>query len=80
MTVTLNNDGLILIPENIRSELQLAPGCQFTVKIGAGGDLIFRRETAEEVAIREANFDRAIGSADIKWDTDELMALLRGED
>ena len=79
MTVTLNSDGLILIPEHIRSELQLAPGCEFTIKIGADGDLILRRETAREVAIREANFDRAIGSADIKWDTDELMVLLRGE-
>jgi antitoxin PrlF len=80
MTTTLDNQGQILIPEDIRTELELTPGCEFTVKIGAGGDLILHRETAVELAIREANFDRAIGSADIKWDTDELMALLRGDD
>jgi antitoxin PrlF len=80
MTVTLNNEGQITIPEDLRTSLHLEPGNEFTIKVDARGDLILRRQTSEEDAIREANFDRAIGSADIKWNTDELMALLRDED
>jgi hypothetical protein len=26
------------------------------------------------------SFDRARGAAEVKWDTDELMAMLRGDD
>ena len=55
------------------------PGSEFIIKV-EGDDLILRRQIIVDDATREANFDRAIGSADIKWNTDELMALLRGED
>ena len=79
MTVTLNNEGQITIPEDLRASLHLEPGSEFIIRVD-GGDLILRRQTSMEDAVREANFDRAIGSADIKWDVDELMALLRGDD
>jgi hypothetical protein len=29
---------------------------------------------------KKDRFDRAVGAAEIKWDPDELMALLRGDD
>jgi len=39
-----------------------------------GGDLILARRRAPD------RFDAVRGKADIRWRTDELMALLRGDD
>jgi antitoxin PrlF len=63
MTTSINGKGQVTIPKQIRDALNLLPG------------------TAVEIAVnverKPDRFERARGKADIKWRTDDLMALLR---
>jgi len=45
----------------------------------SGWELVLRKDGATQSGGPD-RFDEVAGSADIKWRTDELMALLRGED
>lgn len=77
MTTTITEDGQITIPKHIRDLLSLAPGSRIEVTITQDGSLLLRKESVEFDP--EEEFDKAIGSADLPWRTEDLMALLRGE-
>jgi len=79
MGTTVTSKGQITIPKHIRDSAGIGPGCEVDVVVNHEGEVVLRKHSAD-FAAKEAEFDLAIGSADIQWRTDDLMALLRGED
>lgn len=76
MTTTLTSKGQVTVPKQIRDALQLLPGSAVEFAVNADGDVVIHKADAHPN--RQADrFDDARGKADIKWRTDELMALLR---
>jgi len=79
MASTLTSKGQVTIPKQIRDALNLAPGCTVDFNVNAEGDVVIRKSGARAGRKRTDRFEAARGKADIKWRTDDLMALLRGE-
>jgi antitoxin PrlF len=79
MATTLTSKGQVTIPKQIRDALSLEPGCSVDFAIDPDGDVVIRKARAGD-GQKNDRFDAARGKADIKWRTDALMALLRGED
>jgi len=78
MGTTVTAKGQITIPKQIRDSAGLGPGSEVDVVVNHEGEVVLRKHEGDFAAL-DAEFDLAIGSADVKWRTDELMALLRGE-
>ncbi len=78
MASTLTSKGQITIPKQIRDALNLTPGCSVDFAVNREGDVVIHK-----VGVRPSRkpdrFEVARGMADVKWRTDDLMALLRGE-
>lgn len=79
METTLTVKGQVTIPKHIRDSLSLKPGCKIVFDVNGEGELVLRKSAPEEERGPD-RFDEVAGTADIKWRTDELMALLRGDD
>jgi len=79
MPTTITIKGQVTIPKHIRDSLGLSPGSSVDFAVNDEGDVVIRKVAAGSPRAPD-RFDRARGRADIKWRTDELMALLRGED
>ena len=79
MTTTLTSKGQVTIPKQIRDALNLAPGCEVDFAVNRDGDVVLHKAGARAKR-KPDRFEAARGKADIKWRTDDLMALLRGED
>ncbi|KAF2392970.1 MULTISPECIES: AbrB/MazE/SpoVT family DNA-binding domain-containing protein [Pseudomonas] len=81
MTTTMTSKGQVTIPKPIRDALHLIPGSAIEFSVNAQGEVVLHghKTKAEKTAIPD-RFEAARGKADIKWRTDDLMALLRGED
>jgi antitoxin PrlF len=78
LPTTLNAKGQVTIPKRIRDALGLKPGMQVEFAINRDGQVVIRR--ADQAQEGKADrFGAARGRAEIKWRTDSLMALLRGE-
>ena len=78
MHTTLTSKGQVTIPKHIRDALHLEPGCAIEFSINRDGDVVLKRP---DQALRADDcFERMRGKADVKWRTDELMALLRSDD
>ena len=78
MATTLTSKGQVTIPKQIRDALDLAPGSSVEFAVNKEGELVIHKAGARPG--REPDrFDAARGRADVKWRTDELMALLRGD-
>jgi antitoxin PrlF len=73
-TVTVK--GQVTIPKHIRDQMQLKPGNQVEFRVGSDGNIVIAKAGRKKAAAKD-RFARARGSADIKWNTDELMKLLR---
>ena len=78
MTTTMTAAGQITIPESVRAAAGLAPGMPLEVSASNGGVLI--KEARPQRQLDPDRFDKLRGTAPIKWRTDELMAILRGDD
>lgn len=78
MTTTLTSKGQVTIPKQIRDALNLAPGCTVDFAVNADGDVVIHKSGAR-ASPKPDRFEAARGKADIKWRTDDLMALLRSE-
>jgi AbrB family looped-hinge helix DNA binding protein len=78
MTITLNEQGQISIPEDIRSRLGWKPGTELVLDANEKGELILRPESIRE-PFDEERFRKAIGSVP-PWPggTDAYMEFLRG--
>jgi antitoxin PrlF len=81
MATTITVKGQVTIPKHIRDALGLTPGSrvEFTVE---DGRVVLRKSSkrSKRSGAKPDRFDRARGKAEIKWRTEDLMALLRGHD
>lgn len=78
MSTTLTSKGQVTIPKHIRDALGLVPGSAVEFAVSRDGNVVIH-PVDTSVAGEPDRFDRARGKADIRWRTDELMELLRGE-
>lgn len=76
MPSKLNCKGQVTIPKQIRDALHLPRACSVDFAVNAEGDIV-SREVDSECDRKRDRFDAARGTADVKWRTDDLMALLR---
>ncbi len=78
MSTTLTIKGQVTIPKQIRDSLGLKPGAKLDFAVNENGEVVLHK--TETTARRKTNrFEVARGKADVKWRTQDLMALLRGE-
>lgn len=78
MATTLTSKGQVTIPKQIRDALNLAPGSSVEFAVNREGEVVIHRVGAKPSCKRD-RFEAARGKADVKWRTDDLMTLLRGE-
>jgi AbrB family looped-hinge helix DNA binding protein len=78
MATTITVKGQVTIPKQIRDALGLTPGSQVEFAIEDGKLVV--RKSGKRSGGRPDRFDRAVGKAEVKWRTEELMELLRGSD
>jgi antitoxin PrlF len=82
MPTTLTSKGQVTIPKRIRDELQLLPGAAVEFSVNTAGEVVLHRPRPAKALRRPRpdRFDAVRGRADVRWRTDELMALLRADD
>jgi AbrB family looped-hinge helix DNA binding protein len=78
MATRLTSKGQVTIPKQIRDTLDLTPGCAINFDVSQNGEVILYKVGAR-MSQEPDRFEKVRGKADIKWRTDDLMALLRGE-
>lgn len=78
MATTLTSKGQVTIPKQIRDALSMTPGCSVAFAVNTDGDVVIHKVGALP-GRKPDRFEAARGKADVKWRTDDLMALLRGE-
>lgn len=79
MPTMLTSKGQVTIPKQLRDALHLLPGDAVEFSINRDGEIVLQKAGATACASRKKDrFEAARGQADIKFHTDELMALLRG--
>ena len=76
MSTTLTSKGQVTIPKQIRDALNLAPGCSVDFAVTREGQVVIHK-VGERPSRKPDRFDAVRGKADIKWRTEDLMALLR---
>lgn len=79
MATTLTSKGQVTIPKQIRTALDLEPGCAVEFAVNREGEVVIHK-TRARASRQPDRFEAARGKADIKWRTDDLMKLLRGDD
>ena len=79
MATTLTRKGQVTIPKKVRDALHLTPGCEVEFSVNSNGEVVLHKASAAS-GTKPDRFEAARGKADIRWRTDELMALLRGDD
>jgi antitoxin PrlF len=83
MATTMTVKGQVTIPKNLRDALRLAPGDGVEFAVNATGEVVVHKaggRTSGRAVRKRDRFEAARGKAQVKWRTDELMALLRGAD
>ncbi|HRO58697.1 MAG TPA: AbrB/MazE/SpoVT family DNA-binding domain-containing protein [Burkholderiaceae bacterium] len=83
MTTTMTVKGQVTIPKKVRDALRLSPGDGVEFAVNAQGEIVVKKAGSRAVrAVGTGNdrFSAARGKAEVKWRTDELMALLRDPD
>lgn len=79
MTTTMTVKGQVTIPKKVRDALRLTPGDGVDFEVNNEGQVVLQKAGARQTRKRD-RFDAARGKAQVKWRTDDLMALLRGSD
>lgn len=75
---TITIKGQVTIPKPIRDALALVPGSRVQFDLDEQGRVVLQRADAPRQR-RHDRFEAARGKADIRWRTDDLMALLRAD-
>ncbi len=75
----MTTKGQVTIPKKVREALKLAPGDAVDFDVNREGQVVVHKAGGRATAKRD-RFDSARGKAQVKWRTDDLMALLRGAD
>lgn len=82
MPTTLTIKGQVTIPKQIRDALGLTPGTPIDFAVNRDGEVVLHKargaRAAKGVKAPADRFEAARGKADVKWRTQDLMALLRG--
>jgi antitoxin PrlF len=78
MSTTLTVKGQVTIPKQIRDALGLRPGMPVDFAVNREGQVVIQNAVAS-ARTQPDRFEAARGKADIKWRTQELMALLRDD-
>ena len=76
MGSSLTSKGQVTIPKKVRDALDLAPGSLVEFVVNQEGEVILQKAGRRKV-LRKDRFEAARGKAQVKWRSDELMALLR---
>lgn len=79
MATTMTVKGQVTIPKKVREALRLAPGDGVDFDVNREGQVIVHKAGGRPLTKRD-RFESARGKAQVKWRTDDLMALLRGRD
>lgn len=82
MATTMTVKGQVTIPKKVRDALRLVPGDGVEFGVNGEGQIVVHKAGSRAGAMpaRRDRFEAARGKAEVKWRTDELMALLRGAD
>ena len=78
MPTMVTTKGQVTIPKKIRDELQFTPGSTLEFAVNRAGEVVLQK-TSTRAKRKPDRFEAVRGKADVKWRTDDLMALLRGE-
>jgi antitoxin PrlF len=78
MATIMTVKGQVTIPKSVREALRLTPGDGVQFGVNAEGQVVVQKAGARATSTRRSRFDAARGKAQVRWRTDELMALLRG--
>ncbi len=78
MSTTLTIKGQVTIPKQIRDALGLKPGMPVDFAVNPVGEVVIH-QAASKGQHPPDRFEAARGKADVKWSTQDLMELLRGE-
>jgi antitoxin PrlF len=81
MPTALTSKGQVTIPKHIRDALQLLPGTAVEFSVNAAGEVVLHPARAikgRRGPVKD-RFDAVRGRAEIRWNTDDLMKLLRSE-
>jgi antitoxin PrlF len=68
--------GQVTIPKKVRDALRLSPGDAVDFSVSDDGQVVVHKSGARAASKRD-RFKAARGKAQVKWRTDDLMALLR---
>ncbi len=79
MATTMTVKGQVTIPKKVRDALRLSPGDSVDFNVNHEGQIVVHKAGARPRGKRD-RFESARGTAQVKWRTDDLMALLRGSD
>lgn len=82
MATTLTSKGQVTIPKRIRDAMQLVPGAPVEFSVNAAGEVVLHPAPPAGRARNPTRdrFDAVRGRADVPWQTDALMKLLRADD
>ena len=79
MTTRITVKGQVTIPKTVRDALHLSAGDGVDFVVNREGQVIVRKAGVHRARKRD-RFEAARGKAQVRWCTDELMALLRETD
>jgi AbrB family looped-hinge helix DNA binding protein len=79
MPTTVTRKGQVTVPKRIRNALGINPGTQVAFEVNKDGEVVLRKAGRTHRKFKRDRFEAARGRADVKYRTDDLMALLRGE-
>jgi AbrB family looped-hinge helix DNA binding protein len=79
MPTTVTRKGQVTVPKRIRNALGINPGTQVAFEVNKDGEVVLRKAGRTHRKVKRDRFEAARGRADVKYRTDDLMALLRGE-
>ncbi len=77
MATTVTSKGQVTIPKPVRDHLGIVPGSQVAFRRAADGSIVIEKADGTQ---QPSRFSKVIGSAGPGPSTDEIMALLCGND
>jgi antitoxin PrlF len=77
MPTKVTSNGRITVPKRVRDYLGIEPGTEVAFRLAADGSIVIERADGTRPPSR---ISRVVGSAGPGPSTDEIMAMLRGDD